>query len=193
MKRLVVCISGGGTTLRNLWAYADRGELNGEIVGVISSRARGTVNRSIFAECEGRDVPLKVLPPKDFADDTFHIAQANAIDEWQPKLVLLAGYLVLWRFPWHYAERVLNIHPALLPKYGGKGFHGQRVHEAVLAAGEMESGCTVHFADHEYDHGPIILQRRVPVLPNDTPETLQARVFEQECEAYPEVLGMLGP
>jgi folate-dependent phosphoribosylglycinamide formyltransferase PurN len=84
--------------------------------------------------------------------------------------------------------RVMNIHPALLPKYGGKGFYGHRVHEAVLAAGEKESGCTVHFANNEYDAGPIILQRKVPVLPRDDADALAARVFEQEGLAYPEAI-----
>jgi folate-dependent phosphoribosylglycinamide formyltransferase PurN len=82
----------------------------------------------------------------------------------------------------------MNIHPGLLPRYGGKGLYGDRVHTAVLAAGEKESGCTVHFADNEYDHGPKILERRVPVLPTDTAESLAARVFEAECEAYPEAI-----
>ena len=82
----------------------------------------------------------------------------------------------------------MNIHPALLPDFGGKSYYGHRVHEVVLAAGCAESGCTVHFCDNLYDHGPIILQRRVPVLPDDTPDTLAARVFEQECIAYPEAI-----
>jgi folate-dependent phosphoribosylglycinamide formyltransferase PurN len=100
----------------------------------------------------------------------------------------MAGFLSLWTIPPDFHNRVMNIHPALLPKYGGKGMHGHHVHEAVLAAGETESGCTVHFADNSYDTGPIILQRKVPVLPNDTPDTLAARVFEQERIAYPEAV-----
>jgi phosphoribosylglycinamide formyltransferase 1 len=104
--------------------------------------------------------------------------------------VCLAGYLrllpeeVLARFP----ERILNIHPALLPKFGGKGMYGMRVHEAVLAAGERESGCTVHFVNERYDEGAIVVQRTCPVLPGDTPESLAARVLEQEHLAYPEAL-----
>lgn len=179
--KLVVCISGRGSTLRNLWVYADRGALSGEIIGVVSSRKRGAINDSIFAECERRGVPVNVLG----------VATDMTLGIWQPDFVLLAGYLVLWHVSERYCGRVLNIHPALLPKYGGKGFYGRRVHEAVLAAGDTESGCTVHFADNEYDHGSIILQRRVPIFPDDTPDVLQARVFAQECEAYPEVLGRL--
>ena len=106
-------------------------------------------------------------------------------------LVIMAGFLRRWIFPAAYEGRVLNIHPALLPKYGGKGYYGHHVHEAVLKAGEKESGCTVHFADHHYDRGPILVQKRVPVLPGDTPDTLAARVFEAECEAYPEAIELV--
>ena len=86
---------------------------------------------------------------------------------------------------------MLNIHPALLPEFGGHGMYGLRVHEAVLAAGDKISGCTVHFVDNEYDHGPIVLQRKVEVRGDDTPQTLQARVFAAECEAYPAALRQL--
>jgi folate-dependent phosphoribosylglycinamide formyltransferase PurN len=87
--------------------------------------------------------------------------------------------------------RVVNIHPALLPSFGGKGLYGLRVHQSVLVSRAKETGCTVHLVDDEYDHGPVILQRRCPVVPGDTPETLAARVFEQEQLAYVEALGML--
>jgi folate-dependent phosphoribosylglycinamide formyltransferase PurN len=92
------------------------------------------------------------------------------------------------RIPDDFRHRVLNIHPALIPAFCGKGFYGHRVHEAVLEYGAKVSGCTVHFADTQYDHGPIVLQRAVPVLDDDTPDTLAARIFEQECEAYPEAI-----
>src|SRR5437868_7559018 len=91
--------------------------------------------------------------------------------------------------PDDFIGRVLNIHPALIPAFCGKGYYGHHVHEAVLAYGAKVSGCTVHFADNEYDHGPIILQRAVEVRDDDTAETLAARVFAQECEAYPEAVG----
>jgi phosphoribosylglycinamide formyltransferase 1 len=103
-------------------------------------------------------------------------------------LVCLAGFLQLLPIADDFLGRVMNVHPALLPAFGGKGYHGLRVHEAALEAGVKVSGCTVHFADNEYDHGPIILQRVVPVEEDDTPESLQARVFAQECEAYPEAI-----
>jgi phosphoribosylglycinamide formyltransferase-1 len=100
----------------------------------------------------------------------------------------MAGFLQLLPIPEDFRRRVINIHPALLPAFGGKGMYGRLVHEAVLATEATVSGCTVHFADNEYDHGPIILQRTVPVREDDTPDTLAARVFEQECEAYPEAI-----
>ena len=109
-------------------------------------------------------------------------------DEKRIDLVCLAGYLRWLKIEPRYRGRVMNIHPALLPKFGGPGMYGHHVHRAVLAAGETESGCTVHFVDEEYDHGPVILQRTCPVLPDDDPDSLAARVFEQECKAYPEAV-----
>src|SRR5207302_2722105 len=103
-------------------------------------------------------------------------------------LVCLAGFLQLLPVPDDFAGRVMNIHPSLIPAFCGQGYYGHRVHEAALEAGVKVSGCTVHFADNVYDHGPIILQRVVPVLDDDTPDTLAARVFAQECEAYPEAI-----
>jgi formyltetrahydrofolate-dependent phosphoribosylglycinamide formyltransferase len=104
------------------------------------------------------------------------------------ELVCMAGFLQLLTIPDDFRGRVLNIHPALIPAFCGKGMYGLQVHQSALEAGVKVSGCTVHFADNEYDHGPIILQRVVPVLDDDTPETLAARVFVAECEAYPEAI-----
>ena len=103
---------------------------------------------------------------------------------------MLAGFLSLLKIPDDYLGRVMNIHPALLPKFGGQGMYGHHVHEAVLAAGEQESGCTVHFADNQYDHGPVILQRRCPVKSDDTPDSLADRVMAEEREAYPQAIQM---
>jgi folate-dependent phosphoribosylglycinamide formyltransferase PurN len=99
--------------------------------------------------------------------------------------------LQLVRIPDDYMGRVLNIHPALIPAFCGKGYHGRHVHEAVLASGVKLTGCTVHFADNEYDNGPIIVQRACEVRDDDTPETLAGRVFAEECEAYPEAIRLL--
>jgi folate-dependent phosphoribosylglycinamide formyltransferase PurN len=104
----------------------------------------------------------------------------------------MAGFLQIITVPDDFRMRVMNIHPALIPAFCGKGFYGHHVHEAVIASGVKVTGCTVHYADNEYDHGPIILQRAVPVSDDDTPDTLAARVFEQECEAYPEAIRLFG-
>src|SRR5262249_35855104 len=118
-----------------------------------------------------------------FSDAIFGRCRATGTD-----VVTLAGFLKLLKIPHDFGGRVMNIHPALLPAFGGKGMYGHHVHQAVLESGARVSGCTVHFVDDHFDHGPIILQRQVPVLDDDTPDSLAARVFEQECEAYPEAI-----
>jgi folate-dependent phosphoribosylglycinamide formyltransferase PurN len=129
---------------------------------------------------------------RDFeSQEAFSEAVTAVLEPFEPDLIIGAGYLQRYIFPPKYQGRVLQIHPGLLPKYGGQGMYGHHVHEAVLAAGEQESGCTVFIADHEYDRGPTILERRVPVLPDDTPETLADRVFEAELEAYPEAIRVM--
>jgi phosphoribosylglycinamide formyltransferase-1 len=100
----------------------------------------------------------------------------------------MAGFLQLVAIPDDFVNRVINIHPSLLPAFGGKGFYGNRVHAAVIQQGETTSGCTVHFVDNEYDHGAVLLQRQVPVTSDDTPETLAVRVFQEECEALPDAI-----
>ena len=130
-----------------------------------------------------------VVERKGLSADAFNDAITRAVEG--ADLVCMAGFLSLWRIPDAWRGRVINIHPALLPEFGGKGMFGHHVHEAVLSARKTESGCTVHFCDNQYDHGDIILQRRVPVLSTDTPDTLAARVFEQECIAYPEAIRLL--
>ncbi len=184
--RIAVLLSGAGRTLQNLVAQVRDGKLPAEIVLVISDR------EGITGIERAREAGLAhvTIARKGQSLDAFSREIAHALDAARVDLVCMAGFLSLWEIPERYRGRVMNIHPALLPKFGGKGFHGDRVHEAVLSAGEEESGCTVHFADNEYDHGPIILQRRIAVLPDDTPDMLAARVFEQECIAYPEAIRM---
>ena len=182
--RLGVLLSGSGRTLQNICDCIGRGELAARVVMVVSSRADAYgVERA-----RGLGLPLCVVERRSTPADLFHGRITEALAEAGVDLVCMAGFLSLWRIPPAFQGRVMNIHPALLPDFGGKGFHGLHVHEAVLAAGRRESGCTVHFCDDRYDHGPIILQRRVPVMPDDTPETLADRVFEQECIAYPEAI-----
>ncbi|GEM_PF-1518821 len=187
--RLAILISGGGTTLQNLAEAIARGQLSAQIVCVIAS------NPKCFGiqRAQKLTLPTFIVTRKDFptlelfSNEIAHLLRHHAVD-----LACMAGFLSLWTIPEDFTCRVLNIHPALLPKFGGKGMHGHHVHEAVLAAHETESGCTVHFADNTYDTGPTILQRKVPVLPTDTPDTLAARVFEQECLAYPAAVELYG-
>jgi phosphoribosylglycinamide formyltransferase-1 len=184
--RLAVPLSGGGTTLQNLLdRCADRRLPEAIVAGVVSSRA------DAFGRERARraGVPAVVVERKacasreEFSERVFAHCRDVGAD-----LVCLSGFLQLLTIPADFTGRVMNIHPALLPAFGGKGYHGLHVHEAVLAAGVKLSGCTVHFCDNTYDTGPIIVQRAVPVLDDDTPQTLAARVFEQECEAYPEAI-----
>jgi formyltetrahydrofolate-dependent phosphoribosylglycinamide formyltransferase len=180
--RLAVLISGGGRTLLNLHKHITDGALDARIEVVVSSRADAMgVERSRRTGLNTVVVDRRTLSNGDFQDG---VTQAVA----DVDLVCMAGFLLLWQIPDEFHGRVINIHPALLPDFGGRGLYGRRVHQAVLAAGKKVSGCTVHFCDNQYDHGPIILQRKVSVLPDDTLDTLAARVFEQECIAYPQAV-----
>jgi len=183
--KIGVLLSGGGRTLENLVDEINAGRLGAQIAVVISSSpdAYG-LERARKHSIEAHAIELRRhRGPRAFSEAITRSLRAAGVE-----LVVLAGFLKLYLIPFEYAGCVMNIHPALIPKYCGKGFFGHHVHEAVLAAGETESGCTVHWCDNEYDHGPIILQRKVPVLPGDTPDTLAARVFEEECKAYPEAI-----
>jgi formyltetrahydrofolate-dependent phosphoribosylglycinamide formyltransferase len=183
--RLAVLLSGGGTTLENLFTRIDAGALDARVRVVLASRpdAYG------LERARNHGVEARVVERKKFiSTEAFSNALNAKLDKHDVDLVCLAGFMVLWKMPERYLGRVMNIHPALVPAFCGKGYYGHFVHEAVLAYGAKVSGCTVHFADREYDHGPIIVQKAVPVLDDDTPETLAARVFEKECEAYPEAI-----
>lgn len=180
--RLAVLISGGGRTLLNLHQRIVEGSLRAVIDTVLSSRGDAAgVTRSREAGLNTVVIERRNLMPDAFQHQ---VTQAvTGVD-----LVCMAGFLSLWRIPDEFQGKVINIHPALLPEFGGMGMYGRHVHEAVLAAGKKFTGCTVHYCDNQYDHGPIIMQRSVPVLAEDTPDTLAARVFEQECLAYPEAI-----
>lgn len=185
---IAVLISGGGTTLRNLLDKIQAGTLPIEIRLVISSNA--TAKGLEFAKAAG--IPSLVIEKKKtLSDAAFSEAVFGPCREANVRYVVMGGYLKHVLIPPDFEKRVLNIHPALLPAFGGKGMYGHHVHEAVIAAGAKESGCTVHYVDNQYDHGPVILHRKVDVLPSDTPEILQARVFTAECEAYPDALRQL--
>lgn len=185
--RMAVLISGSGRTMVNFAQRIVAGTLDATIPIVIASRP----DIAGIDRAKELGLPVAVVPRKQFAGvEPFSAAITAELGRAGVELIALAGFLSLYRFPARYQWRVLNVHPALLPKFGGKGMYGHHVHEAVLAAGESETGCTVHFADNEYDHGPIIVQRRCPVLPGDTPDTLADRVFEQELLAYPEAVNL---
>lgn len=185
MSRVAVLLSGGGRSLANLVERRDRGDLPIDLVGVISSRG-GVRGLDVAA---GAGLPAEVVSRRDHGDATSHgEALTTAIDRLEPDVVVMAGFLSYYAIPDRLVGRVINIHPSLLPLFGGQGFYGHHVHEAVLQSGMRVSGCTVHFVDDRFDHGPVIAQRACPVLPDDTVETLAARVFEEECEALPAAL-----
>ncbi len=200
--RLVALISGGGTTLQNLIDRISASQLDADIVGVVSSRSdafgvtraeRAGIPVTIVSKASGgRKSPVHALtgdlrpPLAKFTEEVW-----AAVRSYNPDLVVLAGWLHLLPIPADFRHKVLNIHPALLPAFGGKGMYGHHVHEAVLAYGAKVSGCTVHFTDDTYDTGPILVQKCVPVKECDTPDTLAARVFEAECEAYPEAIKLI--
>jgi phosphoribosylglycinamide formyltransferase 1 len=185
--RVAMLISGGGTTLANLNAKIRDKKLDAEISLVIASRPGcGGISRA--AEL---GLPCEVIQRKSFPSvNEFSAAIFSQCRQAEVDLVICGGFLALLTVPADFLGRVMNIHPSLIPCFSGQGFHGSHVHEAVLKRGCKVSGCTVHFVDDEYDHGPIILQRTVPVLDDDTVAELAARVFVAECEALPEAIRM---
>lgn len=189
--RVAVLLSGGGTTLENLCGRFDQNAPRARVSRVISSRA----DAFGLERARRRGIPTAVVPSRDFrrtAPDgpsvdwrSFSEAVTAEVDRADATLVCMAGFMCRWFFPERWRGRVLNIHPALLPSFGGAGMYGHHVHEAVAASGVKVSGCTVHFVDDEYDAGPIVLQRTCPVGAQDTPDAIARRVFVEECEAYP--------
>lgn len=188
--RLAVLLSGGGRTLLSILDHIRADRLDWEVVVVIASRDCQGVKRSRDAGLDVHVVAYKSFERKNGPVDipAYSAAITERLDAAGVDLVIQAGFLSLWRIAPTYEGKVMNIHPALLPSFGGFGMFGRHVHEMVLAAGCKVSGCTVHFVTNEYDNGPIIVQKCVPVLEGDTADTLAARVFEQECIAYPEAI-----
>jgi phosphoribosylglycinamide formyltransferase-1 len=182
---IAVLISGGGTTLKNLIGRIADGSCRAQIKCVLSSRAGAPGLK--YAEEAG--LPGIIVPRKEYAGpEEFSEVVTQFLAPFAPELIVLGGFLSLYLYPPQYNARIINTHPALLPCFGGKGMYGTRVHEAVLASGCKVTGCTVHMVDHEYDHGPIIAQRALPVLAADTVETLGERVRAAERELLPEVV-----
>lgn len=185
--RVAVLLSGSGTSLENLFDHVDRG-LPAEVVCVISSKK----NAFGLQRAEQRGVPAIAIPRREHADiASFNDAIHDALAPYAPDLVCLLGFLSVFELRGRYAGRTLNVHPALIPAFSGKGFYGRHVHEAVLASGVKLTGATVHFASEEYDEGPILLQEAVPVEDADTVDSLAARVQAAERRLLPEAIRLI--
>jgi phosphoribosylglycinamide formyltransferase-1 len=185
--RVAILVSGGGSNMEALIQAQRAGRLpSGEIAVVISSRP----DAGAIGKAQRLGIEIVVIPSRSASDDQYQAAILKVLHEKKIDIVCLAGYLkkVGASIVNEYAGRILNIHPALLPKYGGAGMYGHHVHEAVLKACEVESGCTVHLVDNEFDHGRILAQSRVPVKPGDTPKSLAERILVEEHRLYPIVL-----
>ncbi len=182
---IAVFLSGGGRTLANLIEHRDQHGLLIDIRLVISSNAKAKgVNIASDAGIETLVVRKSDhSDPKQYCQAMFDPCRAAGVE-----LVVMAGFLKHVLIPEDFTSRVINIHPSLLPKFGGVGMYGLNVHRAVLADNETVTGCTVHYVNNQYDNGPIILQRSCAVKAGDTPDELAARVFEEECKALPESL-----
>ena len=187
LKNIVVFASGSGTNFQSIIDAVRRGELNARISGLITNKPGiGAIERG-----KKNDIPTKVINPHKLSSERgFEEALLRQLDTWDADLIVLAGYLK--KIPASvikkYSNRILNIHPSLLPKFGGKGFYGSNVHKAVLEAGETESGCTVHIVTEEFDEGPVLAQTKVPVHDNDTPEDLAKRILKEEHRLYPKTI-----
>jgi len=185
--RIAVFASGGGTNFQAIVDKIATGRLNAWIMVLICN------NRNAFALERARQAGIRAehwSETQAGSREVFVEGLLRVLRDAKVELIVLAGYMKLLpvEVVREYQGRILNIHPALLPKYGGQGMYGTFVHEAVIAAKETESGATVHFVDAEYDRGPVFLQRKVPVLPNDTPEILRERVLKVEHELLPEAI-----
>ncbi len=187
--KIAVFASGGGTNLQALIDAARRGDFAGDIRAVISNNSGAyALERARIANIPNYHISSKKYPDPD----RLASALEGVMTERAINLIVLAGYMKLVPpgLIRRYRSRVVNIHPALLPKYGGPGMYGINVHRAVLESGDRRSGATVHLVDEAYDHGPILIQRSVPVLPGDSAETLAARVLEVEHRILPEAVDM---
>ncbi len=179
-------VSGGGRTVLNIAERIRAGALNASIEIVISSR----VSAKAVERCRAVGLDVVVVERSGGEGESFDDEVTKRLRVHGCDLVCMCGFNCLWKIPPEFAGRVINIHPALLPAHGGQGFYGHRVHRAVIDANESISGCTVHYADNQYDHGPILLQETVAVDANDDADMLAAKVFAKECIAYPKAIAM---
>ncbi|NLJ96208.1 MAG: phosphoribosylglycinamide formyltransferase [Clostridiales bacterium] len=192
MLRLAVLVSGGGTNLQALLDKMDQGKLPKVSIEVVISS-----NKSAYAikRAVSHNIPWTVINKKEYeTKGQFDQAFYNLLTGYKVDLIVLAGFLLILpeNVVKHYKNRIINVHPSLIPAFCGKGYYGLKVHEAALARGVKVTGATVHFVDEGTDTGPIILQKTVPVMDEDTPETLQKRVMEQaEWEILPEAIRLI--
>ena len=185
--RLGVLASGGGSNLQAIIDRSESGNLNADVVVVISNNSKsGALERARKHNIEACHMSSYTEGSEEAVDGLI----TEKMKEYKVDLVILAGYMkkIGTNLLEAFEGKILNIHPALLPKFGGDGMYGRFVHEAVLEAGEKQSGPSVHIVDSEYDRGPILEQRKIPVLPDDTPETLAARVLVEEHKIYADVI-----
>lgn len=187
MKKLVIFASGSGTNFQCVIDAMQRGEIQASVAGLITDNPKaGAIRRA-----EKHHIPIALIEYSD--NDHFTDDIKNQLKIWNPDLIVLAGYLK--KIPSTivdlYAGKIINIHPSLLPKYGGKGFYGIRVHKSVLDAGDDITGCTIHYVNNEYDKGDIIAQTEVPVSSLDTPETLATKVLKAEHSLLPSTIKKL--
>ena len=187
MKKIAVFVSGGGSNFKAIHHQIQKREIPGEIVLVISNNP----NCGAIQFAEENSIPVLIINETRYPNPhTLNELLTDTCLKAEINLICLAGYMKMLppAFVKQYENKILNIHPGLLPEFGGKGFFGMRVHEAVINSGKRESGATVHFVDEIYDHGPIILQKKVEVLETDTAESLAARILKLEHELFPEVV-----
>ncbi|MEQ9308369.1 MAG: phosphoribosylglycinamide formyltransferase [Balneolaceae bacterium] len=187
MKNIVVLASGSGSNFQSIIDSVEAGKINARIAGLISNKP----GIKALDRATKHNIPCSIISEKEYSTHLeFSKTLLRQLDNWDTDLIILAGYLrkIPTLVIQNYKNRILNIHPSLLPKYGGKGFYGMNVHNAVLESGDTESGCSVHIVSEEYDKGPILDQIKVPVYKNDAPEKLAKRVLEQEHILYPRVI-----
>lgn len=193
MQKIAVCVSGGGTNLQAIIDAVKAGDIHDTEIAVVISNKKDAY---ALERAKTAGIPAEYIGPKDFSDrGAFGDAMVEKLEKYGVDLVVLAGYLVIIpaQMIQKYRNRIINIHPSLIPAHCGMGYYGLKVHESVLALGNKVTGATVHFVDEEADHGPIILQKAVEVMEGDTPEILQKRVMEQaEWKILPEAIDLIG-
>lgn len=193
MQKIAVCVSGGGTNLQAIIDAVQDGTIHNTEIAVVISNKKDAYALERAAKA---DIPGVCISPKDYSSrDAFAEAMVDSLRDYDIDLVVLAGYLVIIppQMIRAYRNRIINIHPSLIPAHCGMGYYGLKVHESVLSMGNKVTGATVHFVDEEADHGPILLQKAVDVKEGDTPEILQKRVMEQaEWKLLPRAIDLIG-